>query len=270
MAQLAAPALTARLQAQRLLAGGGRADHHGMGRIGVLAVAMLLLLVARCSTADFAGALEDVPVVGAMIQPPPTPAKYVSSIGTPAASPLPETDLATWFVAGAKDPYDPTTWQAIDRFLATARTKDGWTAACKKAGEAAGADRAAKPELGALACSKDGAVTGIQRFAVRVLQARAATALYVKGAPGSAIAAIQAYQGEVRLACAVDTVARQGGPESTFGKACARALDTSYLAGNPQATFTALGEAYTLAASEIAKLAPTVDAEPGWFEPVKK
>ncbi|MBK9341487.1 MAG: hypothetical protein IPN07_00270 [Dehalococcoidia bacterium] len=42
-------------------------------------------------------------------------------------------------------------------------------------------------------------------------------------------------------------------------------MDAAYLAGDGPATFDALAGAYLLAASEIARLDPEIDAEPGTF-----
>ena len=236
-----------------------------MGKIGFVLVILALIGTARCYNADLAKSLAGVPIVGPLVEPPATVPAYVNTIGTPAASALPETDFATWFpVDPAADPYNPATWKAIQSYMAHAHTQAGWAEVCKKIGEAAGGDRSAKPALGALSCSSDGTVTEFQQFAAQVLATRAAVALWVKGAPGGALGGIQGRQGEIRLLCATTVLARQG-PTSPWTSACAKALDTSYLAGDGAATFAALGEAYTAAAAEIAKLDPTVDPEPGYF-----
>jgi hypothetical protein len=44
-------------------------------------------------------------------------------------------------------------------------------------------------------------------------------------------------------------------------------MDAAYLGGDGPTTFTALGEAYTLAAAEIAKMDAEIDQEPGFFGP---
>ncbi|MBI2766152.1 MAG: hypothetical protein HYX53_09605 [Chloroflexi bacterium] len=241
-----------------------------MGKVVILLLSLALLTTAKCYNSDPAAVLGAVPVVGAMVAKPPVTPAYVNTIGTPAAATPPETDFANWFPDAPKDPYDVALWTSVSNFLAGAHTQAGWTEACKKVGGAAGADRAAKPLLGALACSGDGTVTGLQRFAARVLQARAALALYAKGAPGAGIGAVQGLQGEIRVACTSDVPGRQGGPDSPFGIACAKALDTSYLTGDLAATFAALGDAYAAASTEIARLAPAIDPEPGFFGPAKK
>lgn len=245
-----------------------------MGKFALLGVAALLFLMAPLYSADCAGALGGLPVVGAMVSPPPPTPKYANSIGKAAPASLPDSDMKKWFAPaadGSTEPYVVDTWRAIAAFAANAGTKDGWTEACKKATSAAGADRAAEPLLGALACSADGTVTALQRFAVHILAMRAQAALFLRGVPGSSLAAIQARQGEIRLDCAVDLVARLGGPTSASGQACAKALQTAYLAGDPPATFTALGEAYSAVASEIAKRDPKTAQEPSYFDtPAKK
>lgn len=243
-----------------------------MGKLGLFVVALALLATARCYNADLVGAMAGMPVVGAMVSPPTPPPKYITVIGTPAPSKLPEIDFKTWFPTDpAVDPYAVATWTAIAQFVETAGTQAGWTEACKKAGAAAGNDRSANPLLGVLGCSSDATVTQLQQFALHVLAARAAVALWVKGAPGGSAGAIEGRQGEVRLLCGVDVVSRQGGPTSVFAQACTKALDTSYRTGDATATFAALGEAYSLVATEIAKRDPTVDPEPGYFgAPEKK
>jgi len=247
-----------------------------VGKLGILAVALLMLGTARCYNADLVAAAGGIPVVGAMFAPaaPPAP-KYVSAIGTPAPSQLPDSDMKTWFSpqganGAAADPYDVTTWRAVAAFAAASGTKAGWAEVCKKAADAAGADRTASPALGALACSADGTVTGLQRFAVELLAMRAEVAFYIKGAPGSSLAAIQARQGQLRLECTTGLVSRQGGAGSPFGQACALALATAYLGGDAPATFTALGDAYTAVAAELAKRDPKIAQEPSYFEPSKK
>lgn len=237
-----------------------------MGKILIFVVALALVGTARCYSADTEDALAGVPVIGAMIAPGPSTPAYVDTIGTPAAAALPETDFTTWFTTDAEaDPHDVATWQAIEAFVAHAGTPQGWTEACQKAGSAAGGDRATNLKLAALACSSDGSVTQLQRFAADVLSAQARTALYLKGAPGASVAAIQAKQSEIRLACAYEPATRQSGEGSPVAAACAGALDAAYLSGDPGATFTALGAAYELLANEISRLDPEVDAEPGFF-----
>ncbi len=229
-------------------------------------VAAALLLSARCYNADLGGTLSGLPVVGAMVAPPPSIPSYVTALGTSAAVQLPDTDPAKWFTADpAADPYDAAKWTAVSQFLANAGDQAGWTQVCKKVAAAAGADRGAKPDIGALACSADPSVTRLQQLAVQVLETQAAVALWIKGAPGGSLGAIQGRQGEIRLLCGVDTAARQGA-DSPFLQACAKALDASYATANDsKTTFTALGEAYTLVAAEIAKRDPKVAQEPGYF-----
>jgi hypothetical protein len=234
-----------------------------VGKIVVLLLSLVLFGTAKCYNSDPAAVLGGVPVVGAMVAPPPSVPAYVKAMGTPAPSALPETDFAAWFPAEATDPYDAARWTPIAAFLGATHTEAGWTEACKKVSAAAGADRAAKPLLGALACSSDSTVTPLQRFAAKVLEAQAHLALYAKGVPGAGLGAVQGLQGEIRVACLTD-VARLG-PGSPFATVCAKALDTSYLADDLPASFAAFGEAYAAADAEIAHLAPKIDQEPGFF-----
>ncbi len=227
-------------------------------------VLFAFLGTARCHNVDLAAALGGLPVVGPMVQPPALPPAYVKAIGTPAATALPESDFSTWFPAEAPpDPYSAKLWNEIGLFASIAQTQAGWTEGCKKVSGVAGSDRAANPRLGALACSSDPTVTQFQQFAVHLLGAQATVALWIKGELSTS--AIHARQAEIRVLCSTSIVARQGPGETPWSQACAKALDASYLAGNAPATFTALAEAYVLAATEIAKLDPKVAAEPGYF-----
>lgn len=236
-----------------------------------MVVLLALFGTVRCYNADFASSLGGLPVVGPMVAPPAVSPAYVSAIGKPAASALPETDFAKWFPAETPaDPYAPALWTAIDAYMTVAGTQAGWAEVCKKVNAAAGADRAANPLLGALACSDDGSVTQFQRFSVEVLAMRASVALWLKGAPGGAIGAVQGRQGELRLLCGSSLIARQGAAASPWPGACAKALDLAYLTNDGAATFAALGEAYSIAATEIARLDPTIDPEPGYFGPPAK
>lgn len=220
---------------------------------------------ARCYNADLADALGGLPIVGPMVQPTQPPPAYIETIGTPAPATLPEADYAAWFPAEAPaDPYAVTVWKQVSQFAPIAGTKAGWTEACKAVSAAAGADRAANPRLAALACSSDPTVTQMQQFALHVLGAQASVALWIKGEPDGSVAAIQGRQAELRVFCATGVVGRQG-PETPWAEACAKALDAAYATGDGATTFAALGEAYLLAATEIAVLDPDVDQEPGYF-----
>jgi len=245
-----------------------------VGKILYLIVALSLLGTARCYNADLAASLSTVPIVGPMISPPPPPPPaYVSAIGTPAPPTLAEIDFKKWFPADATaDQFDPVMWAAIRDFLSTTRTEAGWSEACKKVSAAAGADRAAAKNIGPLACSADPSVTNVQGFATAILAVQAEVALWVKGAPGSSIGAIQGRQGELRLLCSADSLRRQGTPDGPFAQACAKALETAYATGDGKATFTTLNAAYTLVATEIAKRDPKVAPEPAFFgaAPAKK
>jgi hypothetical protein len=241
-----------------------------LGKLGLFALVLALFTTARCYNADYAASLSNLPIVGLMVSPPAVVPAYVNAIGTPAAVTVPETDFKKWFPSDATvDPLDPAVWGGIDAFLATTGTQAGWAEACKKAGAAAGADRSANPKVASLACSSDASVTQFQQFAAKLLATQAAVALWLKGAPGGTLSAIQGRQGELRVLCNSSLVSRQPAT-SPFVAACTKALDASYLANGGAATFTALGDAYGLAADEIAKLDPTVDAEAGYFGEAKK
>ncbi len=236
-----------------------------MGKSGIFLVALMMLGTVKCYGAD----LASLPFVASKAAPPPAPA-YVAAIGTPAAISLPEIDFKKWFTGETTadapiDPYSPAQWQEVDAFFAVARTQAGWTEACKKASAAAGADRAANAEVGVLACSADPAVTPIQQFAVQILGTRAEVALWIRGVPGHSIGGISGRQGALRLACAVDVITREGGADSAYAQACKLALATAYAAGDGKATFDALGEAYKLVATEVAKRDPKTASEPAYF-----
>ncbi len=241
-----------------------------MGKAGLLLVALSLFLSARCYNADMVGALGGLPIVGPMVSPPPATPGYVRAMGTPAPATLPEADPAKWFTADASTaPYDATRWSVIQSYLANASTQPGWAEVCKKISGSAGAGRSDNPQLGALACSADPSVTRLQALAIDILRAQAATALWISGAPGGSPGAIQGAQGEIRVFCATDVTSREGA-ESPLVHACAKALDTAYVAGDARATFTALGEAYTAVATEIATRDPKVAQEPAYFGAEKK
>ncbi len=234
-----------------------------MGKFAILGVAGLLLLLAR----TYANTnWDDLRIPFVPGDPAPSTPASVGNIGSIAEVKLPETDFAKWFpVEPPADPYGSAHWLEVDAYFAAARTPTGWSDACKKAGAAAGADRTAKPELGALGCSDDASLAQVQRFALQLLGIRAETALWIRGVPGHSNAGIQGRQGEARLMCSNDVIAREGGEASPFALACEKALDQSYMAGNGSATFAALGEAFTLIAAEIARRDPTIDPEPASF-----
>jgi hypothetical protein len=252
-------------------------------KLAVGTLGVLLLGLAALSMADFSGGIPFIAPKAA----PTTPA-YVEAIGTPAPVELPEVDMSTWFVeppapaeegepaAGeadeataeaelAVDAYDPTRWQQVAAFLEHVRTQAGWAEGCAVATSAAGADRTASPLVGALACSDVASVTLVQQFAAAVLGAQAEVALWIRGVPGYGPAGLEARQGAIRLMCAVDVIAREGGEGSTYAEACALALDAAYRTGDGPATFDALGAAYALAAADIAARDATTDAEPGYY-----
>jgi len=239
------------------------ADDPGVGRLGIIAVVLALLGAGRCYTANWDDAAASLPFAQAGAPPP----KSLESIGKPAAPTIPDIDFKKWFSTDpAADPYDATIWGQVAAVTAEASNQAGWTEVCKKVSSAAGGDRGASPLLGALACSSDPAVTRLQQFAVQLLSTRAALALWIRGAPGIGSGTVRAHQAEVRLTCAGDVVAREAGPSTPFGQACAKAMDNAYAAGDGKTSFTALGDAYTLVAAELAKRSPKVAQEPAYFD----
>ncbi|MBI5948263.1 MAG: hypothetical protein HY875_09005 [Chloroflexi bacterium] len=233
-----------------------------MSRIAIFAAVAGLFLLTRCYTEGAPAIVDQFIPSGAVAAPAPD----VSTIGTPAATALPETDLTTWFAADATDPYAPTTWSAVSAYMAEAGTRAGWSEVCKQASDAAGGDRAANPALGAIACSDDPSVTLVQRFAVGLLAMRAEVALFIRAVPGHSIPGISGRQGELRVMCGFEAVASQGGADSVYGQACASAMETAYLAGDPAATFITLATAYDAIAAEIATRSPKTAPEPAWFD----
>jgi hypothetical protein len=233
-----------------------------VGKLGLFGVLLLLFGTVRLYGLDWEHV--QIPLVsggGAVAAAPAS----VQAIGKPAEVKLPEIDFKKWFQADAVDPYDPQVWAAVDAFYAVAGTKDGWVAACKAASAGAGKERPAAGDIGALGCSDSPAVTLVQQFQVSILGARAEVALWVRGVPGHGTAGIEGRQGEIRLACRNDVIAREGGAASPYAAACAKALDAGWKTGDGPATFTALGEAYKLVAAEIAKRDPTIDPEPAFY-----
>lgn len=233
---------------------------------GLWALVLVAFLgTARCYNADLASAFGSLPIVGPIVQPTQPVPEYVKAIGTPSPPSLPQSDYATWFPAETPaDAYAPAVWKPVLEFVSIGGTRAGWAEACKAGSSAAGADRAANPRLGALACSNDATVTEMQRFALHLLGAQATVALWIKGEPNGSTGAIQARQAEIRVLCATGVVGRQGA-EAPWAEACAKAMDPAYLTGDGPTTFAALADAYLLAATEIARLDPEIDAEPGTF-----
>lgn len=236
-------------------------------KLTVGALCALLLGVVGLYMADFSGG---IPFLSA--QPAPTTPAYVETIATPAPVQVPEVDMSTWFAdpeaaadGSAADPYSPDIWGQVAAFIDESQTPGGWAETCKVASTAAGSDRTAEPELGALACSDIASVTAVQQFAAMVLGAQAEVALWMRGVPGHSLGGIQARQGELRLMCGVDVIAREGGPDSTYAQACSLAFDSSYTTGDGPATFDALGQAYALAAADIAARDATTESEAAFY-----
>lgn len=227
-------------------------------------ILLSLLGTARCANADLPAALSGVPFVGGIVSPQPGTPAYLRAIGTPAPVSLPEVAFAAWF---ADEPpanaATSQTWRDMEMIAVAGASASGWAEVCKKAASAAGSDRTASPLAGALACSSDATVTQMQRFALELLGARATVGLWMRG--DRSIAAIQGRQGQLRVSCTAQVIARQGPPDNPWTQACELALDASYLQGDGPATLDALIEAYALVAAEIARLDPEIDAEPGYF-----
>lgn len=228
-----------------------------MGRILIFAVALLFAGVLRLSTADFDNV--EIPFLGPGEAANPAFAS-AGAIGTPAAVALPGSDMSAWFVEAADGSETP--WADIQEFAAAAGTPGGWAEACKAAGAVAGSDRAANPLLGALSCSDDVTVMGLQRFAIEILAAQAEVSLWTLGTAGHDSGAIAARLAVIRHSCANGLAARQAGAESAYAAACAMSLAATTLPGDAHALATALGEAYALVAADLAERDPTVDAGP--------
>lgn len=230
-----------------------------MGRLGVAAVALALLGVAALYRANPA-AMSLPGLSGSGVPDAPG---YVDQIGTPAPVEIPA-DPSAWFPEEpGGDPYDPGRWSTIDAALAGAFTPAGWAALCGAAAASAGADRAANPLPGALACSSLPAVTAIQEAAARILAIQAAVALWMRGVPGYGPAAIEARQAVLRHLCEAGPLGRDG---QIPPEACSLPLDASWREGDGATTFDAAGEAYRLLADEIAVRDPETAAEPAFYE----
>lgn len=243
------------------------ADDYGVGKYVILFVALLLAGTASCYDSDVEATLGGLPVVGAIVAPKPEPPAYIATIGTPAANSLPDADVASWFPGDPEaDPYDVTRWREVANSVAVMGTPGGFAEACQKANAAAGADRAANPAVGALACSADGSVTQLQQFAAELLAIQAEVALWYRGAPGSSIAAVHARQAAVRLSCDVGLAGRQA-PGSAFANACAAAAVSIDTAADLPSAFASIAAAYDAVAVAIAELDPDIDPEPGFFLP---
>jgi hypothetical protein len=238
-----------------------------VGRIGILATLLALITAARCYSANWDAAVASLPFPQAATSAPAS----LASIGKSAAPSVPDTDFTKWFSTDpAVDPYDPAIWTAITAVAATAGNQAGWTAVCAKVGGAAGSDRTANPRLGALGCSDAPAVTALQQFAVDLLAAQASVALWIDHAPDASVPAITSRQAQVRMDC--DTLVPGLGAAAVppLSTACTGALNTAYLSGDGNTTFTALGDAYALIAGEIARQSPKVAQSPVYFDTKSK
>ncbi|MDZ7727492.1 MAG: hypothetical protein U5Q44_04455 [Dehalococcoidia bacterium] len=237
-----------------------------MTKVLIGVVALLLLATASCYQLD----VEDSPVAALLFPAPEAPEpEYADDIGTPADVELPQDiDFEGWFLPEDErgpDVDEHARLTAMAAFHAEGQTTTGWAEVCPLASQATGDDRIANPEIGALACSDDPYVTLLQRFAVHLLGTQAHTALWMRGAPGYSVASIESRQAEMRLMCTVEVIARRGGEDSPYARACTLALDEAYQEGDAEATLEALDEAYGLLAEEIAAIDPTVAAEPAFY-----
>ncbi len=228
-----------------------------MSKIPLVVLGLLLLGVLRLQSAGFGWAEG---LLGGGVAAAPA-AAYLDSIGTAAPVALAEAiDFTGWFPA-ATEPRESAVWRAIDAAVVEAGTPAGWAALCKQASAAVGADRTADPQLGALACSADVAVTGLQGLALQVLATQAAVALWMTGEPGFVASTIDGRQGELRLACEAGLLPPHD-VDSSLGQACAAAVDLAWQSGDGATTLASLGTAYSAIASEIALRDPETDLEP--------
>ncbi len=230
-------------------------DDPGVGKFLILGVALLFMGVLRLSVADWENA--EIPFLSPA-NAENSALKSAQSLGTPAAVALPASDPATWFPPAGDA---PVPWADIQQFTAAASTPGGWAEACKAVSAVAGAERAATPALGALACSTDPTVTELQQFAIDVLATQAEVALWLQGIPGHDAGVVAARLAEVRHACENGLPARLAGAESPYPAACAASLTTAGLAASAEELEVALGDAYALVAADLAVRDPEIDAE---------
>src|SRR5690606_24725010 len=126
---------------------------------------------------------------------------YVASIGTPAPlEPLSDPGVETWW---PEDPEEASsTLQDARHWLVAGQTRAGWAELCGAASEAVGAERdPATPQLSALACSANPAVTRLQQFAILVLRLDPESQLFLAGAPGSSRADFESTLAQIRVEC---------------------------------------------------------------------
>lgn len=231
-----------------------------MAKVLIGAVVLLLLGTASCYQLD----IEDSPVAALVFPAPTAPeSEYAQDIGTPADIELPgDIDFEAWFAGDDELDQDvdrDALLRAMVAFHSEGQTPGGWAQVCQLASQAAGDDREAEPGMGALACSDDPYVTLIQRFALQLLGTQAHVELWMRGAPGFGISSIEGRQGEIRVMCSVEVIARAGGEDSPYAEACELALDLSYEDGDGPATREAIRQAYDIVADEIAAIDPTID-----------
>ena len=228
-----------------------------MSKIPLVALGLLLLGVLRLQSAGF-GWAEGLLAESTAVAPAPA---YADSIGTPAPVALSEAiDFTGWFPAEAA-PRESAVWRAIDAAAVEAGTPAGWAALCKQASAAVGGDRTADLQLGALACSADVAVTGLQGLALQVLATQAAVALWMTGEPGFVASpstdARASSASPARLACSLRTTSIR--PSARPALQPSISLGRAVVATQP---WPHLGRAYGAIASEIALRDPETDLEP--------
>jgi hypothetical protein len=228
---------------------------------------MLLSFVAtaRCYHTDFASAVGGLPVVGAMVVPPPKTPAYIEAIGRPApVDALPDPQVETWWPANPEDA--TSTLSQARTWLVAAQTPAGWAALCGAASRAVGAERTVEPvQLAGLACSDEPTVTRLQLFAVLVLRLDPETQLYLAGAPGSSRADIESTLAQIRVECTAGYASRALFVPAV-GVACALPdAPGAGRDGDAVAFLQDVVDTYQALAETIVELSPKTAAEPTFF-----
>lgn len=228
-----------------------------MAKLGFALLAFLATLPAFLYGVEWGGL--ELP----FLAPQATPPAALASLGTPAPPPEPSAQVAAVFAPPeGRDPLAPDLWRPTSSLLAAMGTPTGWAALCQAFTTATGPDRTVAPLPGALACSSDPSLLPVQRLAALLLDAKAQLALWLRGAPGSSLAAVTARQAAIRTACSLLPETRT--PNSPAALACAQALARDLTSQEPDASLAALDGAYATLADFIAARDPTTAAEPAF------
>ncbi len=232
------------------------------------AFALLLLsfvATARCYQTDFAAAVGGLPVVGAMVIPPPTTPAYIESIGTPTPlDAMPDPGVETWWPENPEDVQ--STRSQARTWLVAASTPSGWAALCGAATRAVGADRAVEPvQLAGLACSDDPSVTRLQLFAVLVLRLDPETQLYLDGAAGSSRADIESTLAQIRVECGAGYASRAVFVPAVLGACGLPGSPKAPARGGAVGLFPEVVDTYRALAEAVVEASPKTAPEPAFF-----